>query len=244
MRNSSSHSVNYRGMALRAFRNLGSPQVVPTRLPSEACTGGRPDLPHIANVRLVMIVNIRKFDDRAVLSGAMQGKRAFLKMAECVALQQIGGAPLYVDFTGVEVATGSYLREAIIHMKEWCRTTEAACSLVVANADAAILEELTLVTEACADAILSCDLKLGEEPTNGRLIGRLEAKQREAFWFVQKSGKATAQSLKDATSQAKISPTAWNNRLNVLSKKGVVRADSDGRTKVFHPIIREVHNGN
>jgi hypothetical protein len=75
-----------------------------------------------------------------------------------------------------------------------------------------------------------------------RLSGSLDLKQREAYDFVTANvGGTTAKGLMEATSttpERSISPTAWNNRLSALVEKGIVSELSEGRQKLYTPVLR------
>jgi hypothetical protein len=190
-----------------------------------------------------MHLRLRDFDDQPVLAGADRGKRTFVRLIERLASSKIPEV-LFLDFDEVDLASASFLREAIINVKNWCRSSRSKLFPVVANANVETLAELAIICELQSDAIVACDIDDKERPSSISLIGELEEKQRGAFDFVQTSGRATARDLMNAsTADRSLSPTAWNNRLNVLVQKGIIMETSSGRTKVFTPLLMDDSNG-
>src|SRR5260221_6632606 len=105
-----------------------------------------------------MRLRMRDIGGAAVLAGALSGTEALGRLLSAAAQRPKDPTTLFLDFSEVEVATGSYLRESAIALKNILRATESSLYLVVANPNQEVAEELLLVLEARDDAILSCDL--------------------------------------------------------------------------------------
>lgn len=191
------------------------------------------------------VIRVRDHAGGRVLSGSRDGAKFLNVLVSLMPPPQLLGGPLFIDFDGVSVATASFLRESVLSFKAFARTSRSSWFPVVANASEAVLEELEVVCDARSDAFVTCELNKGRV-TKVRLAGSLESKQREAYEFVTSRGSATAKQLMETMSKnAEISPspTAWNNRLSVLVEKGLITESSDGRQKLYTPIIEGYSHG-
>jgi hypothetical protein len=154
--------------------------------------------------------------------------------------------PVFLEFSEIEVATASFLRESVLAFKAFSRSTRACWYPVVSNASAATIEELDVVCAARSDTILTCRLSNDGTIRDIQLAGALDQKQREAYEFVTLKGSATAKQLMEATAasdEVATSPTAWNNRLSALVDKRIVSESQLGRQKVYTPVLMEGAHG-
>src|SRR3546814_12965751 len=71
----------------------------------------------------------------------------------------------FLDFAEVDIATGSFLREAVMGFRDFCRNAAGMIYPVVANANAIIEEELATYLRGRNDAIWACTHATDE---NGR----------------------------------------------------------------------------
>lgn len=194
----------------------------------------------------MIVIRIRDLADSTVLAGALAGATLLRKLVAALPPTEKEPQPLFLDFEDIEVVTASYLREAVLALKSFARSTGSHWYPVVANASHATLEELEVVCTARSDTILTCRLSKWRQATDIRLAGSLDAKQREAFEFVVATGGATAKDLMAARSvegDSPLSPTAWNNRLSVLAEKGIVAESYHGRQKLYTPVLKEAPHG-
>ena len=188
-------------------------------------------------------VTIKIYDitQGTVLSGAGEGKRAFLAMIEQTKKEPNTPSPLLVDFTGIDVATASYLREAVFAFKGYMRTSGSKFYPVVANINDAIREELIIVAEAKSDALLAVQTNESGHVTKQSVVGSLDPKQASTFERVSELGTTDAGSLmaKYGAAEDTTTTTAWNNRLSALVSRGLVREFSQGRAKFYRPLFEE-----
>ena len=148
--------------------------------------------------------------------------------------------PMYLDFTGTEVATASFLRECIVDFKDVVRKRWTSYYPVVANANDSITEELLILLEPQRDVLMLCMLNKNGIPTSPRLLGTLEPKQRITFDLVKELGEADAGELmRTANRTEDVGRTAWNNRLASLSRLGLLMEMSHGRVKRYRPLPLE-----
>ncbi|MET4625495.1 hypothetical protein ABIB83_002508 [Bradyrhizobium sp. I1.8.5] len=173
---------------------------------------------------------------RRVLSGGIAGRKLLnaLIAATPAAVEPMA---VFLDFEGIEVATSSFLREAVIGFRDYARVTLANVYPVAANLAAPVLEELEFFLRARNDVFWICDLDANELTTKARLLGDLDPAQRATFDAVRSLGIVTAPELAIRFSDQSIGPTAWNNRLSGLAGKGVLVERKVGKTKSFSSLL-------
>jgi hypothetical protein len=183
-------------------------------------------------------LNIKSLaDGDRILTGAQPGRSLF---AQLVASAPVPSEPepAFLDFSGVEVATASFLRESVVAFRDYTRSTSANLYPVVANAVEAITEELGFFLRHRGDAVWACDIDAAGVVRNARLLGELDDVQRETFDRVLKLGAASAPTLAAAGGgESGVGPTAWNNRLSNLASRGLLIERRGGKTKTFTPVL-------
>ena len=188
----------------------------------------------VRNVRH-LVVPVLGPDSEPILAGRLDGKRAFMRAIETLPPTH-ESVLVVLDFRGIELATSSYLSEAVIRLRDHVRL--ARSYLVVANLADKVAEELHDLLSRSNDALVACDLSLEGEPTNRQLLGTLEPALKETFDLVLSKGEANAVTLhNESSNERKIGPTAWNNRLNALSAKSLLVETAHGRTKTYRPLL-------
>lgn len=185
-----------------------------------------------------MLLKIRTLaGGQGILTGALAGRRLFGQLV-ANAPEPSEPEPGFLDFSGIDVATASFLRESVIAFRDYARSTLPNLYPVVANATEAVAEELTFFLRHRGDAVWVCDLDEGGLPRNSRLIGELDDVLRETFDRVLELGSASAPSLAAASSgESGVGPTAWNNRLSNLAARGLLMERRGGKTKTFAPVL-------
>ena len=187
-----------------------------------------------------MIIPIRDLTGTAILSGAINGKAAFAAIIGKANREPEEPTPLLLDFTGVEVATASFLREAVFALKSYMRNTNSRYYPVVSNINEAVHEELAVVADARGDALFAVTTEKGS--VVGRyLIGNLDPKQSVTLEHVTALKGTDAGSLmeKYGKEEKTASATAWNNRLSALVSRGLIREFARGRAKFYRPLFDE-----
>lgn len=175
-----------------------------------------------------------------VLAGALQGRRAFGELLTHIDREPESPEPVYLDFTGVAVATASYLRESVMTFRDTVRRHRAGYFPILANVNDAIEEELSVLIQPQRDVLLLCTLNDDGVPSDPHLIGELEPKQRITFDLVKALGETDARELMRQTDGTEsVGQTAWNNRLASLSKLGILMELSHGRAKRYRPLLLE-----
>ena len=175
-------------------------------------------------------------DGQTVLSGAIPGRRLLSALIAATPLVETP-IPAFLDFSGVEVATASFLRESVIGFRDYARLSLPNIYPVVANLAAAVAEELDFFVRARGDVLWSCDLDPEDEVVAARLIGDLDPAQRATFDAAQELGAISAPELATRFADQHIGPTAWNNRLSALASKGLLIERRQGKSKSFSPLL-------
>ncbi len=173
---------------------------------------------------------------QTVLSGAIPGRKVLSALIAATPKTE-APAPAFLDFEGIEVATASFLREAVIGFRDYARQSLPNVYPVVANMVPAVAEELDFFVRARGDVIWSCDLNAEDRVVGARLIGDLDPAQRSTFNAVIELGAITAPELAARFSDQGIRPTAWNNRLSALATKGLLVERRQGKSKSFSSLL-------
>lgn len=173
---------------------------------------------------------------QTVLSGAISG-RTLLSALIAATPSLAVPTPAFLDFTDIQVATASFLREAVIGFRDFARQSLGNIYPVVANLAPSIAEELEFFVRSRGDVLWNCELGTGENVINARLIGELDPAQRSTFEAAIELGAITAPELAARFADQQIGPTAWNNRLSALATKGLLVERKQGKTKSFSPLL-------
>lgn len=175
-------------------------------------------------------------DGQTVLAGAIAGRRLLIAL---IAATPSADSPtaLFLDFNDVEVATASFLRESVIAFRDYARQSLPNIYPAAANLNAAVAEELDFFVRSRGDVLWSCELDLQGNVIAARLIGELDPAQRVTFNAVLESGAISAPELATRFADARIGPTAWNNRLSALASKGLLVERRQGKSKSFSSLL-------
>lgn len=179
---------------------------------------------------------LKMMDERSVLSGGMAGRKLLMALIAATAPADAPTAA-FLDFTGVEVATSSFLREAVLGFRDYARLSLANVYPVAANLEPPVLEELEFFLRTRNDVFWVCDLDETERVNRVRLLGDLDPVQRTTFDTVRELGAVTAPELAARFPDQSIGPTAWNNRLSGLAAKGLLVERKVGKAKSFSPLL-------
>jgi hypothetical protein len=185
-----------------------------------------------------MLLSIKLLaNNQAILTGAQPGRRLFAKLVANASAQN-EPAPAFLDFSGIDVATSSFLRESVIAFRDYARSTLSNLYPVIANAAEPVAEELAFFLCHRGDALWTCELDSAGAPINCRLLGELDEVHRATFDRVTQLGSASAPALAAQTGKgAAIGTTAWNNRLSNLAARGLLIERRGGKTKTFTPVL-------
>jgi len=177
-----------------------------------------------------------------VLAGALSGRTVLGKLMAMSKKEPAAPEPVFLDFTGVEVATASFLRESVLAFREVVRGRRSNLYPVVANANDVVHEELVELLKPRGDVLMACKLADDGSVTDAAPLGELDPKQRMTFDLVEDRGETDAGELmRDfGESEGVTRTTAWNNRLSSLASLGLVVEVSQGRAKRYRPLFKGV----
>jgi hypothetical protein len=182
-------------------------------------------------------ITVLKPNEEPILAGRLDGKRTFLRVLEEIP-SLTAPTLLILDFRGVELATSSFLSEAVLPLRDHLRFRRPPAYVVVANLAEKIAEEFDELLIRSGDALLACDSDANGNITHVRLTGKLEEKLLDTFNLIRERGAVSAVELHaDSRESDGIGPTAWNNRLSVLTGKSLVMEIAQGRTKKYQTVL-------
>lgn len=186
-----------------------------------------------------MKLQMTKLSSSDVLARATSGRAALRKLLEATEAEPREPTPVFLDFSGVIVATSSFLRECVLGYRDSTRMRRSSFYPVIGNADDTVEEELSYLLVGRSEAMLACALSGRNEVTDLHLIGELDPKYRQTFDLVMRLGETDAGTLmRDYGDDETVTRTAWNNRLATLSGMGLVIEVSHGRAKRYMPVLK------
>lgn len=146
-----------------------------------------------------------------------------------------------LDFTGIRIATVSWLREAVIALLRYAATMKPDLVVVASNLSDLVREELQVALDATGTVMIEAATSSTEELVNPTLLGHLDQALSETLTVV-----AGEQSF-DAPFVCKALPhvgaSAANNRLASLEAKNILRSHRTGRSRVYRPVLEGLRYG-
>ena len=187
-----------------------------------------------------MKISLIKLCRTPVLAGAVNGRIALNQLLEQTVVEPASPGPVFLDFSGIDVATASFLRESVFAFRTIIRGRHSGFYPVVANANEVVRDELMELLRWQSDALMICTLAKDGDVVNPSPLGKLDPKQRLTFNLVREHGETDAGSLMRSygESEGLKHTTAWNNRLAALAARGLVIEQSHGRAKRYRPLFQ------
>ncbi|MGH7008607.1 MAG: hypothetical protein ACRED7_09410 [Stellaceae bacterium] len=187
-----------------------------------------------------MRIDLNQLWGSTVLAGAVHGRKLLTRLLETSANEPEGPTPLFLDFSRIEFAAASFLRESILAFRNVIRGRRSRFYPVIANANEAVRDELLELVHARGDVLMTCKLDEAGHVSEAVLLGDLDPKQRMTFDLVRKRGETDASELMQShgKSEGITNQTAWNNRLSALTALGLVVEISLGRSKRYKPLFQ------
>ncbi|MGO4565882.1 hypothetical protein AB4Z52_12605 [Rhizobium sp. 2YAF20] len=186
-----------------------------------------------------MKIDLLKIGGSPVLAGALNGRTMLGRLLEATATEGTAPEPVFLDFSGIEVATASFLRESVLAFRDIVRGRRSHYYPVVANPGELLQDELIEVLKPRGGVLMTCTLADDGTVTDPTPLGELDPKQRMTFDLVLQRGETDAGALmRDyGESEGVKHTTAWNNRLASLAALGLVIEQSQGRAKRYRPLF-------
>jgi hypothetical protein len=178
-----------------------------------------------------------------VLAGSANGA-AVLSQLVAKVNRLTGPTVVALDFDGISVATGSFLRESVLGFRDYCRRSQQNLYPVLANLSQEVAEELFYLLQTKREAVIACTMKPNGRMLNAKVLGTLEEKQRLTLDAVLTLEEADAGMLAERFGASeKIGATGWNNRLASLVAEGILMEVRNGRAKRYRPIVEGLTYG-
>lgn len=177
--------------------------------------------------------------DKTIFTGVSGGKVILAKVSVLLGTHSVG-APIVLDFAGVDVIGGSSLRQLFQGISEIPACDRSALVLVNLSEDA--LAESDLVAEAMRIPYIAAKLA-GETFVEASVRGMLDDKAAQALKLVIDAREADAQTISEKSGERTV-VTVWNNRLVSLYGMGLLQERKVGRRKFYSPIIEGMTYGN
>ena len=179
-------------------------------------------------------VNISRLAKQDILAGSSTGRQI------CKALwatANVSKAGLFlISWSGVNVATSSFLREGIIAFRNLVREKKPELYPVLSELTPNVEEEFAGLLNQMNEAFWVFEVSKGVVRKH-RLIGRIDPKLKETLELIEKGHGFDAGTLwKSTNSTESVGVTAWNNRLASLARQGLVFESKVGKQKYFHPL--------
>lgn len=186
-----------------------------------------------------MRLDIAALGGGPILTGAVNGRVMLGRLIAAATPEPQWPQPAFLDFSAVEVATASYLRESVLAFRDLVRGRRSTFYPVIANANNDLRDELAELMRTRGDVLITCTLNADDGVAEIGLIGDLDPKQRITFDLVHEHGETDAGELMRAygESEGLKHTTAWNNRLSALAARGLLMEISRGRAKRYRPIF-------
>lgn len=187
-----------------------------------------------------MRISLEQIGGSAVLAGALSGRAALNRLLFATGTESEEPEPLFLDFSDVEVATASFLRESVLSYRDIVRGRHSRFYPVIANANEAVRDELMELLRPRGDVLMACTLGEDDAVVRTELLGELDPKQRMTFKLVREHSETDAGELMRTygESEGLKHATAWNNRLASLAALGLIVELSEGRAKRYRPLFK------
>jgi hypothetical protein len=188
---------------------------------------------------MIMILKMHEIGNGKVLAGAVQGQQALRRLLEAASPEPAQPEPLFLDFSQIEVATASYLRESVLAFRDLVRGRRSTFYPVGANVNGAVRDELLELMKSRGGVLMTCRLDESGQVSDPAPIGELDPKQKMTFELVRKLRNTDARELmRDyGKTEGVRRSTAWNNRLSSLAALGLVIEESQGRAKRYRALF-------
>ena len=176
-----------------------------------------------------------------VLAGALSGKSVLNWMLAKTIAEPDTPALAILDFSGVQVATVSFLRESVLAFRDIIRGRRSQYYPIVANINDVVREEFIELLRIRGGGLMTCNMSADGRVEQAAPLGQLDPKQQITFDLVQEHGETDAAELmrKYGKSERLKHATAWNNRLSALAAMGLIMERSQGRAKRYSSLIEE-----
>jgi hypothetical protein len=170
------------------------------------------------------------------LQGRLLGRKHFGQACEILA-DTPPSEIVALDFSSVDLMTGSWANEMIVPLYKWASDTRNDIFPILCNLKGRWDEDLQLLAEWNQQFYLSCK---GDSPRRAMLIGVLDPGQKKTMEAVLLLREITGAELERKYPNEGVGATAWNNRLKDLHNKRLLTRAKRGREQVYAPVMEEI----
>lgn len=190
---------------------------------------------------MTLRIDLQELGGTAVLAGALHGRKVLNALLTATTTEPSAPEAIFLDFSNVDVATASFLRESVLTFREHIRGRRSKLYPVIANANNVVCDELLELAKSRGEAFLICNLASDARMQETMLLGDLNPKQKVTFDLVRQHGETDAGELMRIYGEQEglTQTTAWNNRLAALAALGLIVELSQGRNKRYRPLFYE-----
>lgn len=146
-----------------------------------------------------------------------------------------------IDFAKVRLATVSWLREGPLALRKYAAALQPDILFIAANLSDLVREELIVALDATGTVMIAADLSPNLRVHRPILMGRLDPALSETLRVVEGQTEFDASFISRAI--PRVGPSAANNRLAALETKGILKSERRGRTRVYRPMLEDLHYG-
>ncbi|HEY4329737.1 MAG TPA: hypothetical protein VGN88_08370 [Phycisphaerae bacterium] len=176
----------------------------------------------------------------ADLAGAADGATWIQAVRPRVDAAQPG---LYaIDFTGIRIATVSWLREAVLALCRYAAAIRPEIRFVATGLSQLVRDELEVALEATGSVLIAADLRMDSVLTKPMVLGKLDPALRDTLRAIEDRPEFDATFVSQAIPGVGLS--AANNRLASLEAKGILSSERRGRSRFYRPILEDLRYGN
>lgn len=195
-------------------------------------------------------LQVKDFAGRSkFLTGATVGEqhRARIAAALLKKMKQSDQVIVILDFAGVDFATASYFKSAILGLARevvHCSTrSEVSVFPVVHNLSEDLREELAIVCRSERFPCLEVTRRSQRGLVAGRLYGEIDISLKRTLQLLRSLAPGTAALLAEQSPDEKVNVTAWNNRLAELFCLRLATRFKEGRFWKYEPVMKEITYG-
>jgi|ERR1700722_8541440 len=181
---------------------------------------------------------VRDLTGRSELVGASMGE-SDRPLFEAAAQQKGVSSAIRFDWSGVRVATGSYLKAAYIPILSKHRPA----LILTSDLEGAVIEDMQIVLESTGSTILVARRIPRTKKYEISVLGILDSAYEDTLAAAKKRPYVTASEL-FAERKSKVGKTGWMNRLSRLYEMGLLSKEKVGKEyRYSFPKMEEAVNG-
>jgi hypothetical protein len=165
------------------------------------------------------------------LTGVARARQLLAKLVAWTADESPKGT-LFLDFTGITVASASFLRDSVLAFRDYVRAYQSDVFPVLANIADTVREEFDTLLKARNEAMPACRFDDAGKPVDATIIGALEASLSQTLDVIRERGQVALSDL-----PTDIKSTTWSNRLASLIRQGFIVPIPEPNKRVYRFVL-------